>query len=199
MAWTNLTFSFGQVLTSTQMTQLDDNFEALATGASGAPELQSASYAAGSVDTTALKNLNVTTAKIADSNVTFAKLASDAKGQITHTQSTTPQLATTSYVDYITRSITTQGGPVLVLFTGVMDMDNYELAAGYIYLQLYRDSTLIGIEHAYHCTDDDDFVAASISDRDDPSAGTYTYRLKIKYTNGLVTMDRGSLVLAEAR
>lgn len=39
MAWTNLTFNFGAVLTSTQMTQLYDNFAAMAAGSGGAPSI----------------------------------------------------------------------------------------------------------------------------------------------------------------
>lgn len=39
MAWTNLSFSYGSKLTSTQMTQMFDNFAALAAGSSGAPAL----------------------------------------------------------------------------------------------------------------------------------------------------------------
>lgn len=39
MAWTNLTFAYGSVLTSAKMTQMYDNFSALATGASGAPTI----------------------------------------------------------------------------------------------------------------------------------------------------------------
>lgn len=39
MAWTDLTFSFGSLLTGTKMTQLDDNFDALAAGESGAPAI----------------------------------------------------------------------------------------------------------------------------------------------------------------
>ena len=37
MAWTTLTFGFASNLTSTQMTQLYDNFISLAEGGSGAP------------------------------------------------------------------------------------------------------------------------------------------------------------------
>lgn len=44
MAWTDLTFSFGAVLTSTQMTQLDDNFDALAAGSSGAPKISNTAF-----------------------------------------------------------------------------------------------------------------------------------------------------------
>lgn len=39
MAWTNLTFPFGSLLTSTKMTQLYDNFDALATGDASAPKI----------------------------------------------------------------------------------------------------------------------------------------------------------------
>lgn len=39
MAWTNLTFNFGSLLTSTKMTQLDANFDSLAAGESGAPDI----------------------------------------------------------------------------------------------------------------------------------------------------------------
>lgn len=55
MAWTNLTFPFASLLTSTQMTQMDDNFDALAAGLAGAPPILEAAYGAGSVDQTALK------------------------------------------------------------------------------------------------------------------------------------------------
>jgi len=46
MAWTNLTFSFGAILTSAQMTQLDDNLDALAAGDAGAPSIVEAALAA---------------------------------------------------------------------------------------------------------------------------------------------------------
>jgi len=39
MTWTTLTFPFGSVLTSTKMTQLYDNFAAMAAGDSGAPSI----------------------------------------------------------------------------------------------------------------------------------------------------------------
>jgi len=45
MAWTDLTFSFGSLLTATKMTQLDDNLDALAAGDAGAPEIQSEALA----------------------------------------------------------------------------------------------------------------------------------------------------------
>lgn len=42
MAWTSLTYAFGSVLTSSKMTQNQDNFTALAQGLSGAPKIQTA-------------------------------------------------------------------------------------------------------------------------------------------------------------
>ena len=55
MAWTTLSFAFASLLTSTKMTQLQDNFTALAQGMSGAPQ--------------------VLTAAIANANVNISKLA----------------------------------------------------------------------------------------------------------------------------
>lgn len=37
MAWTSLTFSYGAILTSAQMTQMYDNFAAMAAASAGAP------------------------------------------------------------------------------------------------------------------------------------------------------------------
>jgi|GEM_PF-3407389 len=85
MAWTNLTFSFGAVLTSAQMTQLDDNFDAIMAKASGAPQL-AASY----VTTSMIATNAVTAAEIAANAITTTKIATDAittakiiNGQIT--------------------------------------------------------------------------------------------------------------------
>ena len=52
--WTSLTYAFGSKLTSAKMTQNQDNFLALAEGASGAPKLQSAAYDTGSIDQSAI-------------------------------------------------------------------------------------------------------------------------------------------------
>jgi hypothetical protein len=49
MAWTSLTFDFGSLLTSTKMTQMFDNFAALANGDTGAPSVQTAGLADGAV------------------------------------------------------------------------------------------------------------------------------------------------------
>jgi len=68
MAWVNLSFNFGAVLSASQMTQLDDNFEALAQGQSGAPQIR----------TNAIQNASVTAPKLNSSAVTTPKLASGA-------------------------------------------------------------------------------------------------------------------------
>ena len=60
--WTNLSFSYLEILSHTKMNQMDANFDALAEGASGAPKIQ--------------------TDAITDANVTFAKLSSDVIGNI---------------------------------------------------------------------------------------------------------------------
>jgi hypothetical protein len=49
MAWTDLTFASGSLLTSEKMTYLDENLDALAAGSSGAPKIQTAALADGSV------------------------------------------------------------------------------------------------------------------------------------------------------
>ena len=60
--WTNLSFSYLEILSHTKMNQMDANFDALTEGAAGAPKIQ--------------------TAAITDANVTFVKLSSDIIGKI---------------------------------------------------------------------------------------------------------------------
>lgn len=89
MVWTTLSFPFGSVLTSAKMTQLYDNLTALANGDSGAPNIQTAAYAAGSVDQAAIgandvgqSELKTTTANQSSS------VAQNAVGTITPTGAT---------------------------------------------------------------------------------------------------------------
>lgn len=57
MAWTNLTFAFGSILTSSKMTQLDANLDALSAGDSGSPKIQEAAITGqAAVDQSALKS-----------------------------------------------------------------------------------------------------------------------------------------------
>ena len=170
MAWTNLTFSFGQVLTSTQMTQLDDNFEALAAGDSGAPGLETAAYDAASV--------------------TLAKLANDTKCKGAIASTTSSQSTTDSYVDYETVSLTTTGGKVLVLFAG-----RGSVISGTLHVAIYRDGTLKSIEQY-----SGNAVRSSVTALylDTIGAGTFEYKLKIKHTlSGNATMNTGTLIVLE--
>lgn len=57
MAWTSLSFSFGSLLTSTKMTQMYDNFDAVMAKASGAPTLAS-SYVVRSMLSTTQQSIN---------------------------------------------------------------------------------------------------------------------------------------------
>ena len=76
--WTNLSFPFGSTLTSTQMTNLDNNLDALAEGAAGAPAIQLAAMDTNSVDTGQLVNDSVTNAKIDAGAVDTTELATGA-------------------------------------------------------------------------------------------------------------------------
>jgi len=60
--WTDLTFSYLEILSHTKMNQMDANFDALTEGVAGAPKIQ--------------------TAAITDANVTFVKLNSDVTGKL---------------------------------------------------------------------------------------------------------------------
>ncbi len=65
MAWTDLSFPFGSVLSSSQMTNLDANFDALAAGDTGAPTIQTSAYATGSIIAAGIAANAITAAKIA--------------------------------------------------------------------------------------------------------------------------------------
>lgn len=85
MTWTALTYAFGSKLTSTKMTQNQDNFAAVANGDAGAPNIQTAGIADlavtnakignNSVDSAKITPNGVVTSNITDANVTYAKLA----------------------------------------------------------------------------------------------------------------------------
>lgn len=72
MAWTTYAasiFNTGKPGKGSIIKGIYDNITAMANGDAGAPEIQTAAYAAQSVDTAALKNANVTKAKMAASSV----------------------------------------------------------------------------------------------------------------------------------
>lgn len=76
MAWVALSYAFASKLTSTKMTQLFDNFAAMAAKASGAPVLAN-SY----VTTAMLATAAVTEAKLATASVTEAKYGAGSVDQ----------------------------------------------------------------------------------------------------------------------
>src|SRR4030067_622428 len=78
MGWTSLTYAYGSVLTSTKMTQTQDNSPARAQGLAGAPSILTAAIANSNITTAKIADINVTTAKIANSNITTAKIAQNA-------------------------------------------------------------------------------------------------------------------------
>jgi hypothetical protein len=68
MTWTTLSYSFGSILTSTKMTQNQDNFTALANGDSGSPKIQEAAITGqAAVDQSAIKTTTATLAGSASS------------------------------------------------------------------------------------------------------------------------------------
>lgn len=89
MTWTNLTFSSGSKLTSTKMTQLFDNLQAMAEGDPGAPPI------GGGETAKCWVNFNGTTATIRD-HYNVASVSNDGTGQYTITWDT--DFASTSYV-----------------------------------------------------------------------------------------------------
>ena len=74
-AWTDLTFAYGSKLTSTQMTQLDANLDALAEGANGAPKIQSAAIDTDAVTATKIGAGQVGSSEIAASAVKQSELS----------------------------------------------------------------------------------------------------------------------------
>lgn len=81
----------------------------------------------------------------------------------------------------VSASLTTNGYPIQVIATG--DMENNS-AGGWIRLQLYRDSTAIGkIIHAESSAGSEN-VPFALNVIDTPSAGTYTYSLKLVSSAG---------------
>ena len=83
--WTGLSYSFGSLLTSTKMTQNQDNFLALAEGASGAPKIQTAALeqtnGAEAVTTATIRADAVTNTEIAANAVGTSEIAASAVGQ----------------------------------------------------------------------------------------------------------------------
>ena len=63
-AWTDLTFAYGSLLTSTKMSQLDANLDALAEGAAGAPTITTTAIGSGTISSYNIGDGAVTTTEI---------------------------------------------------------------------------------------------------------------------------------------
>jgi hypothetical protein len=97
------------------------------------------------------------------------------------TQATKQSTISAAGTTIVSASITTTGYPVQVLATG--DVENNS-AGGWVRLQLYRDSTAIGkIIHAEGSAASENSPYA-ITVVDTPSAGTYTYAMKLVSSAG---------------
>ncbi len=80
MAWSNLTFNFEEVLTSSKMNLLDANFDALAAGDAGAPDIQPA--AIDSAETFAFAEITLTTDLAVGHGGTGASTAANARSNL---------------------------------------------------------------------------------------------------------------------
>jgi len=88
--------------------------------------------------------------------------------------------ATTPYT-VVSVSITTTGNPVFVSCTGDA---NPATGGGWCVVQLYRGSTAIGKKVQAESSGNNENVPYGITCIDNPSAGTYTYSLKVTDISG---------------
>ncbi len=154
---------------------------------------------------------SVTTAKLADGAVTQAKLGADVStvppdGSVTtvklapnavHALSAVPYngmnatTSSTSWVDIPSRSVMliTDGGPVLVLFSG----SHYASEAGAVgYWQIVRDDQVFGIamnSQAFH--NNSDWTTTTLFGIDTPPAGTHTYKVQWRVSQGTLYASAG--------
>lgn len=87
----------------------------------------------------------------------------------------------TTPANIVSVSITTTGNPVYVSCSG--DANN-ATAGGWCVIQLYRGNTAIGKPSQTESSADNENNPFGISCIDNPSAGTYTYSLKVKSIAG---------------
>jgi hypothetical protein len=177
----------------------------------------------GEIQTSDIADEAVTTAKLMDEAVTTAKIASNAVTQTA--QSTTLPTGTTDVTAFpawgalnprLTREITTTGGPVLISvslggFFQSLDSLGKELTVGIF--RLDTDTVLVSSVRGMAPYDDD--VQTPPSPRgsisftciDQPSAGTYTYEVRvttveepasytITFSNPLAPNDCGYQILS---
>ena len=94
--WTSLTYSFGSVLTSTKMTQNQDNFLAVAEGASGAPKIQASAFD-GSIGLYSTGDVKLTFKTVADTGwvmMNDGSIGSASSGATTRANADTEALFT---------------------------------------------------------------------------------------------------------
>ena len=152
------------------------------------------------VTTAKIANAGVTTAKIANSNVTYEKLE-DSNIGITSSSSTQTNLLASGAVDVtnLSQSLETHGRPVLLKiisdgsgnssFINVFNLSSTDADVEFIF---FRDATEIGrytvgitVGGASAVYNQIPFCA--ISHLDNPSAGTYTYKVQMDTTGGTST------------
>ncbi len=146
--------------------------------------------AGGAITSTKIANEAVLTANIADEVITTAKIANEAVTQYQGTFG--PIGATTSsttFVDIPAQNITliTQGGAVLVLFSG-SHMSDTSGAVGY--WQIIRDNTMV-LAHNNETYDNPVWRSISLFGIDQPSAGTHTYKVQWRTSVGTLTASSG--------
>lgn len=81
MAWTNQTFSVGQVLTAAQVTNLNNNVTALANGDSGAPKIQTSAYGSASITAAAMGANSVGTSELIAASVRQGEISTATASQ----------------------------------------------------------------------------------------------------------------------
>lgn len=111
MAWTNLSFSFEQVLTSSEMNQLQANFAAMAAGDSGAPAITAlGNFSSPGIDDNATSNVLTLNIDANTSNAVWTPAAGDP--------AFTQQLSLNNRVHYISGGTDSNIGANITLWGG---------------------------------------------------------------------------------
>lgn len=173
------------------------------------------------VTTAKIEDEGVTTAKIADLNVTAAKLANnavtvsklpDVNYGITDSSGTFTNASGETDVTNLSQEITTNGRPVLIFlqpyWASVVDASyigasDTSSAGATAYIGIYRDSTQLadinlGVTIASSGSPSIQIPPGSVTFLDEPSAGTYTYKITASQASGdLISVYRCKLVVVE--
>jgi hypothetical protein len=152
---------------------------------------------------------SVTTGKIADGAVTQAKLGADVSltppdGSVTTAKlvpnavsqvvavggSTGAETSSTSMVDVpgLAVTLTTTGGPVLVLFSG----SHHAVGAGVVgYWQIIRDNAGPAVAFNNHAFSESAWTTTTLLGVDNPPAGTHTYKVQWRVSQGTMKASEG--------